>query len=205
VKKLKALQAAIDSGTFVEPSRMTVGQWLDIWAAEYLGGVKSSTMYAYKVHITNHIKPSLGAVRLQKLNPHNVQEFYNRMQREKGLTPNTIKNLHGVLHSAMKQATMLGYIKQNPTDNMVLPRVEKAEMHTLPEAVFPAFLNAIAARLWLYILHHAIYRPARRRGIGANMGLRRLRARHRVHKAATTKREVQGRSVFAYLDKERKA
>ena len=143
VKKLKALQAAVDNGTFIEPSRLTVGQWLKIWAAEYLGGVKGSTEYSYKKHINNHITPALGAVKLQKLKPHAVQAFYNDLQREKGLSPKTIKNLHGVLHSALKQAVTVGYIRQNPADNAKLPRVEKAEVQTLTEDFLPLFLEAI--------------------------------------------------------------
>ena len=144
VKKLKALQAAVDNGTFIEPSRMTVAQWLDIWTAEYLGGVKNSTEHAYKAHIKNHIKLALGAVKLQKLNPHSVQAFYNSLQRDKGLSPKTIKNLHGVLHSALKQAVTVGYIRQNPADNATLPRCDKPELQTMTEDVLPLFLEAIA-------------------------------------------------------------
>ena len=32
--KLKAATAAIDAGTSTAPSKMTVGEWLDIWAEE---------------------------------------------------------------------------------------------------------------------------------------------------------------------------
>lgn len=39
-KKLAQLTAALDAGTYKEPCKMTVGQWLDIWSADYLGGVK---------------------------------------------------------------------------------------------------------------------------------------------------------------------
>ena len=39
-QKLKAATAAIDAGTYTAPSKMTVGDWLDIWTADYLGGVK---------------------------------------------------------------------------------------------------------------------------------------------------------------------
>jgi len=38
---------------------------------------------------------------------------------------------------------MLGYIKLNPADNVTLPRIEKAEVQTLPEDVLPRFLEAI--------------------------------------------------------------
>jgi len=143
VKKLKALQAAIDNGTFVEPSRMTVAQWLDVWAAEYLGDVKGSTVTAYTVHIRNHIKPALGAVKLQALRPYDVQTFYNTVQREKGLAPKTIKNMHGAFHSALKRAVLNGYIRTNPADNAALPRAERPEIQTMPHEVIPAFIKAI--------------------------------------------------------------
>ena len=57
-QKLKAVTAAIDAGTYTAPSKMTVGQWLDIWTADYLSGVKPYTMASYKGHVKNHIKPA---------------------------------------------------------------------------------------------------------------------------------------------------
>ena len=47
-QKLKAATASIDSGTYTAPGKMTVGQWLDIWTADYLGGVKPRTSDSYK-------------------------------------------------------------------------------------------------------------------------------------------------------------
>ena len=144
LKQLQQIQADKERGVFLEPSKLTVGQWLKIWEAEYLGGVKNSTEHSYKAHIKNHITPALGAVKLQKLNPHTIQGFYNDLQRDKGLSAKTIKNLHGVLHSALKQAMTIGYVRQNPADNVKLPRCEKAEVQTLTEDYLPLFLNAIA-------------------------------------------------------------
>ena len=142
--KLKQIHADQAQGSFLEPSRLTVSQWLKIWEAEYLGGVKASTVYSYKGHIKNHITPALGAVKLQKLNPHAVQGFYNALQRDKGLSAKTIKNLHGVFHSALQQAVTVGYIRQNPADNATLPRCDRPEIQTLPEDALPVFLEAIA-------------------------------------------------------------
>ncbi|MDL2220606.1 hypothetical protein LJC55_02960 [Eubacteriales bacterium OttesenSCG-928-N14] len=34
-KKLQAAAIAIDNGMYIEPARLTVGQWLDIWLEEY--------------------------------------------------------------------------------------------------------------------------------------------------------------------------
>jgi len=143
VKKLKALQAAIDGDTFIELSRMTVTQWLCIWVSEYLGSVKPNTKYDYERVLENYVKPTLGAVKLQKLNPHQVQQCYNALQREKALSAKTVKNVHGVFHSALKQAQRLGYVQRNPADNKNLPRVERPDIQPIPENILPAFLEAI--------------------------------------------------------------
>ena len=76
-QRLKAATLAVDQGTYITPTKMTVGAWLDTWAAEYLGGVKPATVQVYKNNVRLHIKPALGAVGLSELRPHMVQRFIN--------------------------------------------------------------------------------------------------------------------------------
>lgn len=45
LQKLKAATAAIDNGSYIEPSAMTVAQWLQSWSDNYLEGIKPSTAY----------------------------------------------------------------------------------------------------------------------------------------------------------------
>ena len=42
-QKLQAATSAIAAGTYTAPCKMTLGEWLDIWKSEYLGGVKPLT------------------------------------------------------------------------------------------------------------------------------------------------------------------
>ncbi len=146
-KKLAQLTAALDAGTYKEPCKMTVGQWLDIWAADYLGGVKPFTVVSYTGHIKNHIKPALGSVKLEALNAHTIQEFYNSLGAERegkpGLSPKTVKNVHGVLHKALQQAVKIGYLRFNPADACELPRAVRKELKPLDEEQSKAFLKAI--------------------------------------------------------------
>lgn len=146
-QKLKAATVAIDQGTYTAPSKLTVGQWLDIWTAEYLGAVKPSTLHSYQVTVRNHLKPNLGAVKLDALTPHTIQGLYNGLtspQRDGGpLSGKTVKNIHGILHKALQQALMNGYIRFNPADPCVLPRVVKKELAPMDEAQIAAFLKAI--------------------------------------------------------------
>lgn len=146
-QKLKAATAAIDSGTYTAPCKMTLGQWLDIWKEEYLGAVKPSTVCSYKATIRNHLTPGLGAIRLDALDSHTIQSFYNSLEKpsngQDGISPKTIKNVHGVLHKSLQQAVANGYIRYNPADACILPRIEKKELHPLDEGQITTFLRAI--------------------------------------------------------------
>lgn len=143
-QKLKAATTAIDAGTYTAPNKMTVGEWMDIWAAEYLGNVKPFTVVSYKGIIKNHLKPALGAAKLEALTANTIQKFYNSLSSgDPPLSAKSIKNVHGVLHKALYQAILLGYIRFNPTEACVLPRIVKKEITPLDETQTAAFLKAI--------------------------------------------------------------
>ena len=67
-KKLSKIATEIDDHTYVKPSKQTLGEWLDIWMDTYVAySVKPYTEDSYRAVCKNHIKPSLGNVRLEKL------------------------------------------------------------------------------------------------------------------------------------------
>ena len=167
-KKMQAAAVEIETGTYQEPSKLTLAEWLDIWAAEYLPDVKPRTLDSYKTTIKTHIKPALGAVKLQALKAPQVQKFYNDLQKS-GVTvakhdsdgkivkkngtkvyetvpmsPKSIKNVHGVLHKALEQAAEIGYIRVNPADACKLPRVEKVEIKPLDSEDIARFVQVIS-------------------------------------------------------------
>lgn len=158
-KKLAKLTASLDAGTYKEPCKMTVGQWLDIWVADYLGGVKPSTAFLYGEQIRIHIKPALGSVKLEALSTHAIQHFYNSLSDERegkrSLSPKSIKNIHGILHKALQQAVAVGYLRFNPSDSCTLPRIERKEISPLDEEQIGAFLKAIEGHR-----HELLYKVA---------------------------------------------
>lgn len=142
-EKMQAAAVAVNDNSYSDPTKLTLGAWLDIWETEYLGDVKPRTKDSYKATIRNHIKPALGAVKLSALSPHEIQRFYNSLQKgEKALSPKTVKNTHGVLHKALQQAVKVGYLKSNPADACELPRVERAEIKPLDSVDIAKFLAA---------------------------------------------------------------
>lgn len=158
-KKLTQVISAVDTGTYTEPCKMTLNQWLDIWTRDYIGDVKPSTALLYQNQIRLYIRPALGATKLESLNPHDIQGLYNRLKTgqddKTGVSAKTVRNIHGVFHKALQQAVDLGYLRVNPSDNCKLPKKEAKEMHPLNEQQIPLFLNAIDGHR-----HEILYRIA---------------------------------------------
>lgn len=151
-EKMQAAAVEVNNSSYVEPSRMTIGQWMDIWLEEYLGGVKPRTADSYNATVRVHIKPALGAIKLSALATHDIQKMYNGLVRgDKPLSAKSIKNLHGVVHKALQQATELGYIKFNPADACKLPRVERAEIKPLDDDAIKKFLTVAAGHKYEYV------------------------------------------------------
>lgn len=86
-EKMQSVAVAVNDGDYFEPSKMTVGQWLDTWAAEYLNSVKPRTVESYKANIKQHIKPAVGALRLSELTAVDVQRLYNNLTNKRTNKP----------------------------------------------------------------------------------------------------------------------
>ena len=146
-QKIKELTAALDAGTYIAPNKMTVGQWLDTWQNEYLANVKPSTVSSYEATIRNHLQPGLGAIRLDSLTTHDIQEFYNNLhspsENRNALSSKTIKNIHGILHHALEQAMLNNYIRSNPSNACVIPKAIRKKAKPMNEHQIADFLKAI--------------------------------------------------------------
>ena len=147
-QKLREISVEIDKRTYLSPTKLTVKDWLDTWVKEYLEDIKPSTKYLYTRNVEMYIIPNLGSVKLDALTSPMVQALYNRLHKPdkkdvKPLSAKTIRSLHGVLHKALQQAVLNGYIRVNPTDACKPPRVVKKEIQPLDETQVSEFLKAI--------------------------------------------------------------
>ena len=147
-QKPRQITAEIDAKTYVAPCKLSVAEWMAVWAQDYLVGIKASTAYLYKRTIELYIEPHLGHIRLDTLNAHTVQHFYNELAKPSKpdaapLSAKSIKNIHGVLHKALQQAVLLNYIRYNPTTACVLPKIVKKEIHPLTDQQTAQLLNLL--------------------------------------------------------------
>lgn len=142
-KKMTATQRAIDNGTYQATDKTTVSEWLNTWMETFCKAkLKPLTYSSYEVAIRRHIKPAIGALRLQAVRGVHVQKMYNSMS-DVGLSPKTIKNAAAILHKAFSVAMKQGMVHVNPCDAAELPKAQRKEIKPLTDAEIPLFLAAI--------------------------------------------------------------
>lgn len=144
-KKITAILREVDNGTYQAPDKTTVSEWLDTWMKTFcVTKVKPLTYSTYETVIKTHIKPSIGAVKLQAVKGLHVQRLYNGMT-EKGLSAKTVKNTAAILHKAFSVALKQGMMQVNPCDAAELPKAQHKEIKPFTDAEIPRFLEAIDA------------------------------------------------------------
>jgi integrase len=153
---------ALQTGTYVEASRRTVRSFLlDEWLPDREPPKLRATTYAnYQTQIRTHVLPALGSVELQRLTPAQLNTFYRTLlasgRRDgQGLAPKTVKNIHAILHRALKDAMRWGYVVRNVADAVDPPKGGSPEMQVWTPEQLRAFLaHARTDRLyavWLLV------------------------------------------------------
>lgn len=101
------------------------------------------TLDAYQRICHNYFTPALGTLRLSELSAPDIQRFYNSLLMERGLSPKTVRNIHGVLHRALEEAMWLGMLRSNPSELCDLPKAHRKEIRPMEQDKIGAFLQAI--------------------------------------------------------------
>ena len=149
---LHNLLAQYNSGNIVNATTMTLGSWIDQWLNNYLPNIESTTRDSYEEKIRNHIKPSLGSIPLKILNANMIQTWIKGMI-QKGLSPKTIRNTYNILNPAIKKAVLLRMIPHNPSEGVVLPKLQKPKVEVYTEAESKQVLSAAKGTdLYLFVL-----------------------------------------------------
>lgn len=146
----------IDLGTFVEPTFLTVDEFLDQWLKSVVKSrVRERTFIWYEDLLKWYVKPEIGDKKLCDVRPFDVQAIYAKLQ-DKGLSAKTIRHTHVTLSSAFKQAVDWQMITRNPCELIKPPKVERKEMNTLSLEEAGKFLEAAKEDRWGIILLIAI-------------------------------------------------
>ena len=74
--KLTKALAELNQGTYAEPSKQTVGMFLDSWLSDTVPMIAGpSTATSYEHMVRRHLIPGLGSVKLHALRPNHIQKY----------------------------------------------------------------------------------------------------------------------------------
>lgn len=123
--KLGELRRQVDAGLPVGGGAMTVADLLTRWVNDVLPTkVEPGTVEGYRWAIDKHLVPALGATRLVKLTPEQVERFLAAKSATLGRA--SLIRLRAVLGQALRWAEKRGYVARNAAGLADLPAVTRA-------------------------------------------------------------------------------
>jgi integrase len=109
--KLTDLLKEVGGGTYVDASKITVGQWLTEWLTASKKKFRESTYDHYTSIIQKHLLHApIASIGLQKLRSTHIEQYYANAI----LSDATLMVHHAILHQALRKAKKDALIASNP-------------------------------------------------------------------------------------------
>jgi integrase len=153
--ELRRILRSRDTGEYVAPSKLRVGDFLDRWLNTVESKVSKRTSSDYRYMLDRYARPIIGPRRLQRLSPLDVQEMISELN-EKRLSPRTVQMAHRILKQALKQAVVWRLLVVNPAEGVELPRGRRQERRALSQKEVKAFREAARKDRWAVLFDFAL-------------------------------------------------
>ncbi len=161
-KKLSELLRQLDTGSYIQPGKVTLADYLTRWLAEYVKPNLSPRSYErYADIVTRCCIPKLGNIKLTQLKADRLQKLYTDWL-ESGLSARTVRYHHAVIHKALELALKAGQVSRNVADAVIVPRIKRSEMQTWNENEIIHFLEAARATPYYEVFYLALFTGMRR-------------------------------------------
>ncbi len=129
-------QEEVNTETYLDAGKVTFEKFVDKWLSDYAEKqLQPKTLYRYREMLNSRIIPCLGHLKLNKVQPMHLLEFYNNLKengirkdnREGGLSDRTILHHHRLISIILTTAVQWQLILTNPCERIKPPKVEKRE------------------------------------------------------------------------------
>jgi integrase len=162
-----------NEGTYIDPTKMNMAEYLDHWlAADVDRRLSAKTASRHRQIVKHQIAPRLGTVPLKALRPTHIEAFEADLQREgyvkgkkkgSGLTAQTVLHVHRTLSQALAHAVKAEVLVRNPAKQVRPPRPAGREIAILTKADVATLLHT-AKGSWLDLLVLVAVTTGMRRG-----------------------------------------
>jgi integrase len=152
--KLREVNKAKDRGQDFTARTRTVAEWLTEWLDEIKAtdGTRPQTLRWYRWLVKDHIVPTLGPIRLDRLTPANVRHLLAELVKG-GAGTVTIRQAHGLLRNALGDAERLDLLPRNVARSVRPPAVDRQRRRALTPAEARRLLDKAAGeRLYAFLV-----------------------------------------------------
>ncbi|MDG7041497.1 MAG: site-specific integrase [Nitrososphaerota archaeon] len=160
-KRLTELLRQLDTGSFINPGKTTLGEYLDKWLKDYKPNLSPRGFERYQSIINKSLIPELGRITLTQLKPEHVQNYYTAME-DKGASTGTVRYHHAVLHVALQTAVKWGLLARNVANAVTPPKPHNGEMETWDEDEMNRFLEFAKDTIYYELFYTGLYTGMRR-------------------------------------------
>ena len=144
------LLSELNTGSYIEPSKLTMTEYLRDWMDSYVRrNLSPTTADSYNINVEKHLIPYIGNILLQHLKPLHVQKLYHdlldsgRSDGQGGLSAKSVLYIHRNLHESLEHALKMQLVPRNVATLVTLPKAKKfraevyspEELHHLLEVV----------------------------------------------------------------------
>lgn len=148
-KEYALFVAEIEKGQVASSGKMTLDDFISIWLEKHAERqLAPKTALRYKQLLTSWIIPALGHIRLDKIKPPQILDFYNNLTengirkdgKPGGLSPRTILHIHRLLHTILQAASQWEYLNINPASKVQAPKAKQANIQIMDEEQIKVFI-----------------------------------------------------------------
>lgn len=112
--RLNELVRAVDRGEFVEPTRLTLAEWLREWLNAKKSRCRPATFARYNGIVEQLLQAPIAKMPLQQIRPSHVEQYYASLT----VSPSTVAIHHTVLSQAFRKAAKDRLLATNPATDI---------------------------------------------------------------------------------------
>jgi integrase len=121
---------------------ITLNDYAEKWLKQKKEELKHSTWRHYEIHLTKHILPEIGKVKISALNPDHIKKVLARVEDE-GVTGATQLRYFRTITSMLQSAVYDGYIEINVARQVKPPRQKRSESQFYEKELITAILKEL--------------------------------------------------------------
>lgn len=161
--ELRDLVAEVERGEVARSAAPTYAEWAERWLRDKaVRGIRTRTVESYTLLLSQHVVPSLGGLRLDRITPEAVQKLVDDLARcgrkstgrvGEALSGTTVRRVHQALRASLKAAMRMRLLGRNPATDIELPKSEPKPARALDmEQAIALVDQAAGTRLELPVL-----------------------------------------------------